>query len=257
MRASTRCATGSRATCAGAPATTTSSRPSVRARPACAEVSDDDARHRRIGQAQGGSSVLARQGQLRRRHGAAQPDLRGVRPLGRGAREAQEGRHRGRAQGPGRGRRVHRGRHRRRRPRPAAVRLAEAFKPTKAPVHDESPNNVCYDWHIGDLAATDAAFAKAAHVVELDLTNNRLPPNAIEPRAAIGDYDIAGDHHTLYTTSQNPHVIRLLMAAFTLHVPEHKLRVVAPDVGGGFGSKIFHYAEELMVTWASRKLARP
>ncbi|HEY6176431.1 MAG TPA: molybdopterin cofactor-binding domain-containing protein, partial [Kofleriaceae bacterium] len=140
---------------------------------------------------------------------------------------------------------------------PAVGVLADAFKPTKAPVHDEAPNNVCYDWHIGDLAATDAAFAKAAHVVELDLTNNRLAPNAIEPRAAIGDYDIAGDHHTLYTTSQNPHVIRLLMAAFTLHVPEHKLRVVAPDVGGGFGSKIFHYAEELMVTWAAKKLARP
>src|ERR1051325_8090014 len=140
---------------------------------------------------------------------------------------------------------------------PAVGVLADAFKPTKAPVHDEAPNNVCYDWHIGDLAATDAAFAKAAHVVELDLTNNRLAPNAIEPRAAIGDYDIANDHYTLYTTSQNPHVIRLLMAAFTLHVPEHKLRVVAPDVGGGFGSKIFHYAEELMVTWASRKIGRP
>jgi carbon-monoxide dehydrogenase large subunit len=140
---------------------------------------------------------------------------------------------------------------------PAVGQLADAFKPTKAPVHDEAPNNVCYDWHIGDLAATDAAFAKAAHVVELDLTNNRLAPNAIEPRAAIGDYDNANDHYTLYTTSQNPHVIRLLMAAFTLHVPEHKLRVVAPDVGGGFGSKIFHYAEELMVTWASRKIGRP
>jgi carbon-monoxide dehydrogenase large subunit len=140
---------------------------------------------------------------------------------------------------------------------PAVGLLADAFKPGAPVVHDEAKGNVCYDWHIGDPVATDAAFAKAAHVVELDLTNNRLAPNAIEPRAAIGDYNAANDHYTLYTTSQNPHVIRLLMGAFTLHVPEHKLRVVAPDVGGGFGSKIFHYAEELMVTWGSRKIGRP
>jgi carbon-monoxide dehydrogenase large subunit len=140
---------------------------------------------------------------------------------------------------------------------PAVGQLADAVKPGAAQLFDEAPGNQCYDWHIGDAAATDAAFAKAAHVVELDLTNNRLAPNAIEPRCAIGHYDAANDHYTLYTTSQNPHVIRLLMAAFTLHVPEHKLRVVAPDVGGGFGSKIFHYAEELMVTWASKKVGRP
>ncbi len=140
---------------------------------------------------------------------------------------------------------------------PAIGLLANAVKPGAVLVHDEAKGNLCYDWHIGDPVATDAAFAKAAHVVELDLTNNRLAPNPIEPRSAIGVYDLAGDHHTLYTTSQNPHVIRLLMGAFTLHVPEHKLRVVAPDVGGGFGSKIFHYAEELMVTWAARKVGRP
>src|SRR5215468_2422537 len=140
---------------------------------------------------------------------------------------------------------------------PAVGLLADAVQPNAALVHDEAKGNLCYDWHLGDPAATDAAFAKAAHVVELDLTNNRLAPNAIEPRAANGHYDAANDHHTLYTTSQNPHVIRLLMGAFTLHVPEHKLRVVAPDVGGGFGSKIFHYAEELMVTWAAKKIARP
>jgi aerobic carbon-monoxide dehydrogenase large subunit len=140
---------------------------------------------------------------------------------------------------------------------PAVGLLGDAVKPGAPLVFDEVPGNVCFDWHIGDPAATDAAFAKAAHVVELDLTNNRLAPNAIEPRAAIGDYDLANDSYTLYTTSQNPHVIRLLMSAFTLHVPEHKLRVVAPDVGGGFGSKIFHYAEELLVTWGSRKVGRP
>jgi len=140
---------------------------------------------------------------------------------------------------------------------PAIGLLADATRPGAPVVHDEAPNNLCYDWHIGDEAQADAAFAKAAHVVELDLTNNRLAPNAIEPRSAIGDYSAANDHYTLYTTSQNPHVIRLLMGAFTLHVPEHKLRVVAPDVGGGFGSKIFHYAEELLVTWGSRKVGRP
>jgi carbon-monoxide dehydrogenase large subunit len=140
---------------------------------------------------------------------------------------------------------------------PAVGQLADAVKPGAPQLFDEAPGNQCYDWHIGDPAPVDAAFAKAAHVVELDLTNNRLAPNAIEPRCAIGHYEMANDHYTLYTTSQNPHVIRLLMCAFTLHIPEHKLRVVAPDVGGGFGSKIFHYAEELMVTWASKKVDRP
>ncbi len=124
-------------------------------------------------------------------------------------------------------------------------------------VHDDVANNLCYDWHIGDKDATDAAFADAAHVASIDIVNNRLIPNAMEPRAAIGDYDTATGDHTLYTTSQNPHVIRLLMGAFVLNIPEHKLRVVAPDVGGGFGSKIYHYAEEAIVTWAAGKIRRP
>jgi len=142
-------------------------------------------------------------------------------------------------------------------PLPAAGLLADAAKPGAPLVWDEAKGNACYDWHIGDPVTTDAAFAKAAHTVTLDLTNSRVAPNAIEPRSAIGHYESANDHYTLYTTSQNPHLIRLLMAAFTLHVPEHKIRVIAPDVGGGFGSKIFHYAEELLVTWASRRLGRP
>ena len=104
----------------------------------------------------------------------------------------------------------------------------------------------------------DAAFARRApRSSKLELVNNRLVPNAMEPRAAIGDFDRTTGDYTLYTTSQNPHVIRLLMGAFVLHIPEHKLRVVAPDVGGGFGSKIFHYAEEAIVTWAAGKLGRP
>ncbi len=140
---------------------------------------------------------------------------------------------------------------------PAVVSTAGATAAGAAQVWDEAPNNICYDWEIGDKAATDAAFARAAHVTRLELVNNRLIPNAIEPRAAIGDFDRATGEYTLYTTSQNPHVIRLLMGAFVLHIPEHKLRVVAPDVGGGFGSKIFHYAEEAAVTWAAGKLRRP
>ena len=142
-------------------------------------------------------------------------------------------------------------------PLPAVVDTAAASKPGQPQVWEQAPNNVCYDWHIGDKAAVDAAFAGAAHVAKLDLVNNRLIPNAIEPRAAVGDYDSATGEYTLYTTSQNPHVIRLLMGAFVLHLPEHKLRVVAPDVGGGFGSKIFHYAEEAIVTWASAKVRKP
>jgi carbon-monoxide dehydrogenase large subunit len=140
---------------------------------------------------------------------------------------------------------------------PAAIDPAAALQSGAPQVHGEAPGNLCYDWHLGDLAAVEAAFAKAARVVKLDLTNNRLVPNAMEPRAAIGEFNRATGEYTLYTTSQNPHVIRLLMGAFVLHIPEAKLRVVAPDVGGGFGSKIYHYAEEAIVTWAAGKMRRP
>ncbi|KAB2850257.1 MAG: xanthine dehydrogenase family protein molybdopterin-binding subunit, partial [Hyphomicrobiaceae bacterium] len=139
---------------------------------------------------------------------------------------------------------------------PAVVDMKKALQ-GGALVHDEAANNLCFDWELGDKAATDAAFAKAAHVTKLDLTNQRLVPNAMEPRAAIGHYDLANGDYTLYTTSQNPHVIRLLMGAFVLQIPEHKLRVYAPDVGGGFGSKIYHYAEEALVTLLSKRVGRP
>ncbi|MFI4988689.1 MAG: xanthine dehydrogenase family protein molybdopterin-binding subunit, partial [Alphaproteobacteria bacterium] len=140
---------------------------------------------------------------------------------------------------------------------PAVVSIADAIKPGAPLVWEQAANNTCYDWELGDKAATDAAFAGAAKVAKVDLVNNRLIPNAIEPRAAIGEYEPNADMHTLYTTSQNPHVIRLLMGAYVLGIPEHKLRVVAPDVGGGFGSKIYHYAEEAIVTWAAKKVGRP
>ncbi len=125
---------------------------------------------------------------------------------------------------------------------PGIAAVRDAVAPGAPAVHDEAPGNQCFDWHIGDKALVDAAFAQAAHVVRLDLTNNRLVPNAMETRSAVGEFDPTTGEYTLHTTSQNPHVIRLLMGAFVLHLPEHKLRVVAPDVGGGFGSKIYHYA---------------
>ncbi|GMV56967.1 MAG: carbon-monoxide dehydrogenase large subunit [Betaproteobacteria bacterium] len=139
---------------------------------------------------------------------------------------------------------------------PAVVDTATAAK-AKTAVHEIAPDNVCYTWGCGDKAATDAAFAKAAHVTKLTFVNNRLIPNAIEPRAANAVYNRADDSYTLYVTSQNPHVERLLMAAFVLGIPEHKLRVIAPDVGGGFGSKIYLYAEETALVWASRRIGRP
>jgi len=124
-------------------------------------------------------------------------------------------------------------------------------------LHDIAPDNTCYVWALGDKNAVDAAFAKAAHVTKLDFVNNRLIPNAIEPRSANATYSRSDDAYTLYVASQNPHVERLLMTAFVLGLPENKVRVVAPDVGGGFGSKIYLYAEDVVVTWAARQLARP
>ena len=120
-----------------------------------------------------------------------------------------------------------------------------------------SPNNTAFEWELGDKAAVDQAIASAAHVTSIDLVNNRLMPNAMEPRAAIGEYERGTDGFTLYTTSQNPHVARLVISAFVGVAPEHKLRVVAPDVGGGFGSKIFIYAEECVCLLASRTVGRP
>ncbi len=139
---------------------------------------------------------------------------------------------------------------------PAVVSLADAVKQGAPQVWDDAPGNLCYDWVLGDEDAVNDALSKAHHVAKLDLVNNRLVPNAMEPRAYIGDFDPASGEYTLYTASQNPHVIRLLMGAYVLNIPEHKLRVVGPDVGGGFGSKIYHYAEEAIVTWAAGKLGR-
>ena len=139
----------------------------------------------------------------------------------------------------------------------AVVSPADAIKPGAPVVHDIAPDNRCYSWGLGDKAATEAAFAKAAHVTKIDIVNNRLIPNAIEPRAANASYSRSDDSYTLYVANQNPHVERLLMGAFVLGLPEHKLRVIAPDVGGGFGSKIFLYGEETALVWASKRVGRP
>jgi carbon-monoxide dehydrogenase large subunit len=124
-------------------------------------------------------------------------------------------------------------------------------------VHDDVPGNVCYDWGHGNKDAVDAAFKTAAKVTKLEFTNNRLIPNAMEPRAANAHYTRHDDSYTLYVANQNPHVERLLMCAFVLGLPESKVRVIAPDVGGGFGSKIFLYPEETALIWASKRVNRP
>ena len=121
---------------------------------------------------------------------------------------------------------------------PAFIDMANAPK-AGAALHAEAPDNRCYQWQIGDAAGTEEALKNAAHVITLSFRNHRLVPNAIEPRAANAVYNPSSEEYTLYVSNQNPHVERLLMCAFVLGIPEHKMRVVAPDVGGGFGSKIF------------------
>ncbi|MEL7176300.1 MAG: molybdopterin cofactor-binding domain-containing protein, partial [Pseudomonadota bacterium] len=142
---------------------------------------------------------------------------------------------------------------------PAVVDMKAAVQEGATKVHDDLTSNLCYDWGFVEenRDAVNAAFEEAAHVTSLELVNNRLVANPMEPRVAVGDWNAGTDDYTLYTTSQNPHVIRLLMGAFVLGIPEHKLRVVAPDVGGGFGTKIFHYAEEAFCTFAAKQVGRP
>ena len=137
----------------------------------------------------------------------------------------------------------------------AVVNTGDAMN-SKA-IHGGIDKNLCYDFLLGDKGKTDEAFSKADKVIKLDLVNNRLIPNAMEPRAAIGDYNPSSEELTLYTASQNPHLSRLILSAFNAIHPEHKFRVVAPDVGGGFGSKINAYAEDVVVAWASKKIERP
>src|ERR1700733_6161513 len=140
---------------------------------------------------------------------------------------------------------------------PAVADLSSARTKGTPQIHEVAPSNTIYEWHIGDAKGADAAFRTAAHVTKLDIVNNRLAPNAMGPRAAPAEDDAGSEQLTLWNTSQNPHVARLVIAAFVGMAPEHKLRVIAPDVGGGFGSKIFIYPEEVVVLWAARRVGRP
>ncbi|TMM51217.1 xanthine dehydrogenase family protein molybdopterin-binding subunit [Sulfitobacter sabulilitoris] len=141
---------------------------------------------------------------------------------------------------------------------PAIIDVKEALTGDNF-VHDEIGTNQCFDWGwIEDnRAATDEAIKNAAHVTTLELVNNRLVPNAMEPRCSMATYKASDDEYILHTTSQNPHLTRLLISAFVMGIPENKLTVIAPDVGGGFGSKIYHYGEEALVLAAAKRIGRP
>jgi carbon-monoxide dehydrogenase large subunit len=143
-------------------------------------------------------------------------------------------------------------------PLPAVVDAEQALQPGAPQLHDDIPSNLVYHWTAGDEDATNAAFQQAEVEVHHRLRNQRLIPNAIEPRGAVGLYDPGADSYTLWATSQAPHVHRILVAAFVLGIPEHKLRVITPlDMGGGFGSKIFTYTDMPLVLVLARKLGRP
>ena len=142
-------------------------------------------------------------------------------------------------------------------PLPSITDLPASVEPDAPLVHEEFASNVAYDWRLGDAEATEAAFAAAAHVTALTLNNNRLAPSAMEPRAAIGAYDRADGRYTLWSTTQNPHLVRQWLSRDTLRAPEHAIRVVSPDVGGGFGQKTYHYPEEASLPWAARLVGRP
>ena len=137
----------------------------------------------------------------------------------------------------------------------AVVKTGDAMN--SKPIHAGIDKNLCFDFGLGDKAKTDEAISKADKVIKIDLENNRLIPNAMEPRASIGNYNPSSENLTLYTTNQNPHLTRLVLSAFCAIQPEHKFRVVAPDVGGGFGSKIYPYAEDAVIAWAAKKIERP
>jgi carbon-monoxide dehydrogenase large subunit len=140
----------------------------------------------------------------------------------------------------------------------AVVSSAEAIKPGAPVLHETAPGNICFDWELGNpKSEVDAAMKSAAHVTSLDIVNQRLVANAMEPRSYIGAYEEATGKYTLYSSTQAPHLIRLLLCAFVLGIPEHKVRVVGPDVGGGFGSKCFHYTEEALMVWLAQKIKRP
>jgi aerobic carbon-monoxide dehydrogenase large subunit len=142
-------------------------------------------------------------------------------------------------------------------PLPAVVATGDALDPGHPAVWDDCPTNRCFDWEIGDRAGVERAAAAARHRVSLTLVNNRIIVNSMEPRGAIGEYDPGEDAYTLWSSTQGSHFIRNLLAERVFHVPENRIRVVTPDVGGGFGMKLFLYPEHVLVLWAAKRLGRP
>jgi carbon-monoxide dehydrogenase large subunit len=142
-------------------------------------------------------------------------------------------------------------------PLPAVVDTAHALDPGQPVVWDEHPGNLCFDWATGDEAAVRRAAAAARHRVSLTLINNRVVANSMEPRGAIGEYDAGDQSYTLWSSTQGSHFIRNLLAEHVFHIPENRIRVVTPDVGGGFGMKLFLYPEHVLVLWAAKQLGRP
>ncbi len=142
-------------------------------------------------------------------------------------------------------------------PLPAVADPEKAAAPGAPLVHADAPGNVCFDWQLGDAGKVAQAFAGAAHVVAATLRNNRMLPFAIEPRACLAEWDERKGELTVQMTTQNPHVHRLLMSLASIGLPEHKIRVIAPEVGGGFGSKIHHYPDEAIAAWCAIRTHRP
>ncbi|HLF24709.1 MAG TPA: molybdopterin cofactor-binding domain-containing protein [Anaerolineae bacterium] len=142
-------------------------------------------------------------------------------------------------------------------PLPVVVDAEKATQPGAPQLHENAPNNIVMDWSCGDQAATDQALGAADIVVKQHLINQRLIPTPMEPRGAIGQYNPASEEYTVWMTSQAPHVMRLLMTAFVFGIPETKLRVISPQVGGGFGSKIFLYPEYCLVAALAKRLGQP
>src|SRR6516162_3167884 len=142
-------------------------------------------------------------------------------------------------------------------PLPAVVETAHALAPGQSQVWEDAPGNRCFDWEIGDRVAVERAMAGARHRISLELVNNRIVVNSMEPRGAIGEYDPGEEIYTLWSSTQGSHFVRNLLAASVFKVPENRIRVVTPDVGGGFGMKLFLYPEHILVLWAAKKVSRP
>jgi carbon-monoxide dehydrogenase large subunit len=141
-------------------------------------------------------------------------------------------------------------------PLPAAVDTVGALAPGQPQVWDEAKGNLCFDWDVGDAGAVAAAAARARHKVSLTLVNNRVVVNSMEPRGAIGEYDPGEDAYTLWSSTQGSHFVRNLLAEHVFRIAENRIRVVTPDVGGGFGMKLFLYPEHVLVLWAAKRVGR-